>query len=398
MEHNYWKLLISITGCLLVSCQQNGELILQDTTQSIQFSSVGHAVIDKISSEDSFELTYKNSVIPHQISGDTLFWIITPENYKGPFQWSATNSQANHAQVLENKEVAGQLEVHLNHQKLVGYQMDVKESPNGVNPAFRRSGYIHPLNTPNGNRLTRIQPEDHYHHYGLWNPWTHTLVEGDTVDFWNLAKEEGTVRFAELLSEQSGPVFSEFKVRHEHVVLLNNQNKVALIETQKIRVTPISNNAYYLDFEINYTPPEKAFKIIEYRYGGFSWRATEEWDKTNSRVLSSEGNTRENADGSLAKWYLVEGALGDDYGGALIMSSPKNFNHPEPLRIWPESLSGPGDVFTNFATTKNTDWIMEPGKSYSLRYRMIIYDGQMDTIEAVNQWEVYAQPLQYTFN
>jgi len=398
MEHKYWKLLISITGCLLVSCQQNGELILQDTNQSIQFSSVGHAVIGQMSSEDSFELTYKNSVIPHQISGDTLFWIITPENHKGPFQWTSTNSQANHAQVLENKEVAEQLEVHLNHQKLVGYQMDVKESPNGVNPAFRRSGYIHPLNTPNGNRLTRIQPEDHYHHYGLWNPWTHTLVEGDTVDFWNLAKEEGTVRFAELLSEQSGPVFSEFKVRHEHVVLLNNQNKVALIETQKIRVTPISNNAYYLDFEINYTPPEKAFKIIEYRYGGFSWRATEEWDKTNSRVLSSEGNTRENADGSLAKWYLVEGALGDDYGGALIMSSPKNFNHPEPLRIWPEHLSGPGDVFTNFATTKNTDWIMEPGKSYSLRYRMIIYDGEMNAIEAENQWEIYAQPLQYTFN
>jgi hypothetical protein len=29
----------------------------------------------------------------------------------------------------------------------------------------------------------RVQAPDHSHHYGLWNPWTKVLFEGDTVDF-----------------------------------------------------------------------------------------------------------------------------------------------------------------------------------------------------------------------
>src|SRR5690606_42107088 len=45
--------------------------------------------------------------------------------------------------------------------------------------AYGRSGFIHPLWSPKGQVLTRVQPEDHYHHYGIWNPWTQLNYEGD---------------------------------------------------------------------------------------------------------------------------------------------------------------------------------------------------------------------------
>jgi len=43
--------------------------------------------------------------------------------------------------------------------------------PEGVDAKFRRSAFIHPLWSPEGEVLSRIQPPDHYHHYGIWNPF-----------------------------------------------------------------------------------------------------------------------------------------------------------------------------------------------------------------------------------
>ena len=66
--------------------------------------------------------------------------------------------------------------------------------PEGVREIFSLSGFIHPLQSPGGEVLTRIQAPDHWHHYGIWNPWTHTEFEGDTVDFWNIGSRQGRGR------------------------------------------------------------------------------------------------------------------------------------------------------------------------------------------------------------
>ncbi len=290
-----------------------------------------------------------------------------------------------------------QLSVHIGQTKVLGYQQALKAVPDGVDPAYRRSGYIHPLNSPSGKRLTRIQPKDHYHHYGIWNPWTHVLYNGDTLDFWNLNKKEATVRYAKTLYTLSGSVFSEFQVLQEHVVLKNNKEEIALNETQTIRVTPIDQSSYLLDFTITYNcATENPFKILEYRYAGFGWRTTEEWDNKNSMVLSSEGKTRKDADGSTARWCIVKGKLGDGEGGALMMSHPTNYNHPEPLRIWPENQYGRGDMFANFAPTKTRDWLLEPGNNYTLKYRMLVFDGDMTSQKAEAAWKAYAKPIEIT--
>ena len=61
----------------------------------------------------------------------------------------------------------------------------------------------------------------------------------------------------------------------------------------------------------------------------------------------------------------------------MMMSYPANYNHPEPLRIWDEkSNGGRGDMFANFATTKDKDWLLEPGKTYTLKYRLVVFNGK----------------------
>ena len=330
--------------------------------------------------------------IPYQRNENKILWkTLTPDaSYFIEKQAPTTHSAI---KIAENE---GQLEIYQNERKIIGYQMAIKGVPKGVSENYQRSGYLHPVNTPRGKRLTRIQPEDHYHHYGIWNPWTHTLFEGDTLDFWNLYKKQGTVRFAEMLKKNTGPVFSEFEVLHEHIVLKNDADKLALNEIQNIKVFPLNQSQYLMDITIQYEcATDQPFKIIQYRYGGFGWRTTEEWDNQNSRVLSSEGNTRKNADGSTALWCIVDGKLNDGHGGALMLSHPENYNHPEPLRVWPEDQYGRGDLFVNFATTKTTDWTFEPGKTYTLKYQLIVYDGKMEVASAEQAWNQFANPLQY---
>src|SRR5690606_35604510 len=93
-------------------------------------------------------------------------------------------------------------------------------------------------------------------------------------------------------------------------------------------------------------------RLLEYRYGGLGIRATEKWNKDNSVILTSEGRDRSDADGSTARWCLVQGSLDNDYGGFVMMSYPTNYNHPEPLRVWPENANKTGDVFINYAPAK----------------------------------------------
>lgn len=285
----------------------------------------------------------------------------------------------------------GKLIIRTDSTELLTYNFETVFPPAGIDSGYKRSGFIHPLQTPHGQILTRIQPPDHYHHYGIWNPWTHVLFEGDTVDFWNLNAEQGTVRFAKFIEKRNEDNFSEYSTLHEHVVFhKDGTEKVALNEIQTVRVFKPENNRYSVDLNFEYKcAGQSPFKILEYRYAGLGWRATGEWNDTNSFVSTSEGKTRIDADGTRARWFIVQGKLGNDYGGILMMSNPENYNYPEPVRIWPVGMNGRGDVFANFCPTKNTDWLLEPAKTYTLKYRFIVFNGHFTSEMAENEWKKY---------
>ncbi len=290
----------------------------------------------------------------------------------------------------------GALLIHSGDQKLLQYFFSTVYPPAGVDTAYKRSGFIHPLWSPHGQSLTRIQPPDHYHHYGIWNPWTMVEFEGDTLDFWNINSKQATVRFANFVSVQEGPVFSEFGALHEHIVLKKTgKDKVAMNELQNVRVyePDKSGDCFIVDFNINMNcATESPFRILEYRYAGLGWRTTEKWDRLNSMVLTSEGKDRKSADGSKARWCIVQGEIDDDYAGVVMMSFPTNYNFPEPLRIWPENQYNRGDMFANFCPTKDMNWDLMPGKNYNLRYRFLVYNGRFGKEKAESAWNYFASP------
>ena len=125
----------------------------------------------------------------------------------------------------------------------------------------------------------------------------------------------------------------------------------------------------------------------------FGFRANQSWTRDNTDLLTSEGNRRPDIDGTRARWIYVNGESPAGRSGLLIMACPANFNSPEPLRIWNEEANGGrGDVFINFAPTKNTDWTLHPGHPYPLRYRLYAYDDEMTPQRAEQLWRDFANP------
>lgn len=273
---------------------------------------------------------------------------------------------------------------------LVFYQTQKEPVPEGVDPIFSTSGFIHPLNTLSGETLTRIQPEDHYHHYGIWGPWTKTNIDGRNVDFWNIADKTGRVEFDSLISYEVKDGIAKIKVLQKHWDVQNNQ--VAMSEELTIRVWEPSKNKYLLEYSSEVTALVK-IELEEYRYGGgLGFRARKDWHSDNSNISTSTGLKRGDADGSLIEWLLVQGPTQSLHGkgGLLIMSHPGNWAHPEPVRVWPEdSEGGKGNVFINFTPTRFEGKKMEAGQTYTLKYGMVVFDGTMNEEDSVREFEKY---------
>jgi Family of unknown function (DUF6807) len=292
---------------------------------------------------------------------------------------------------LETTENA--LVIKAGEQELLTYNNAESLLPDSIDPLYRRSAYIHPLCSPGGEVLTAIGPADHLHHYGIWNPWTHTRVKGRRVDFWNLGEGQGTVRFEAFLEQYESKQAAGFRVSHKHICFLEDGGEeVAINEIWKVTISHQQKDRYLLDLSTTLsTPLDSGILLEQYRYGGgLGYRATERWGAGNSTILTSEGKTRPDMDGTGARWTLVEGESSVLQGrsGILFLSHPNNRAHPEPLRMWPpDSQNGKANLFLNITPIRNREWLLEPGKTYELKYRMVVFDGTLTSEEADQYWK-----------
>jgi len=324
-----------------------------------------------------------------------LWWILsgtTPAGSKRTYE--LVEGQAHSAPGVRAEKNDKVVLIKQGAAKVLSYNHAIVPPPAGQSELYNRSGFIHPLWSPSGSVLTNIHPKDHYHHVGIWMPWTKTTFEGKEVDFWNLGKGEGTVRFKRFLSTTSGPVYGGFVGEHEHVALKTDQGeKVVLKEVWDVRVYNIGGpeKGYWLwDFvSIQRCVADSPLHLEKYRYGGFGFRGAAEWKGENAAYLTSEGKTRKDGHATRARWCDTAGVSGGKWKGVTHFSHPKNFRHPEPMRIWPEFHK---EVFFNWAPEQLDAFDMEPGKDWVFRYRLYVHEGKIDVERTEQLWHDYAEP------
>ncbi|WP_075351051.1 DUF6807 domain-containing protein [Algoriphagus marinus] len=280
---------------------------------------------------------------------------------------------------------------------ILTYQTAIAKVPDGVKKDYEKSGFIHPITSPSGQVLSRIQPKDHYHHYGIWGPWTRATIGGREVDFWNLGDGKGRVDFGEILSMKEAGGAAELNVRQNHLDLTAPESeRLAIKEDLRIKVKPADQGRYSVDYTSTIsTSLEGGILLDDYRYGGgIGFRATEVWGDGNSTILTSEGNDRKTADGTAAKWIIVQGETKDKSGksGILFLSHNTNKAHPEPLRVWPVGqYDGQGNVFIEFCPIRHESWALQKDQNYTLKYRMIVFDGELSPQEAEAYWKAFVK-------
>lgn len=302
-----------------------------------------------------------------------------------------------YSQQVTLQESSKGMDFLLDGKLVLSYQMTKEPVPSGIKQAYSKSGFIHPIQSPSGQVLSRIQPADHYHHYGIWGPYTRATIEGKEVDFWNLGDEKGRVDFSHVLSKKQAGGAAELTVRQNHIDLkAPAQSQLAIAEDLRIKVKPADKGRYFVDYTSTLqTDIVGGILLDDYRYGGgIGFRATEVWGDANSTILTSEGKDRATADGSNARWILVTGQSDHSSGksGILFMSHNTNQAHPEPLRVWPPGqYEGKGNVFIEFCPIRHTSWEIQPGKRYSLTYRILVFDGELSVQEADNYWKSFVK-------
>lgn len=263
----------------------------------------------------------------------------------------------------------------------------------GLNPLLERGGFLHPVVSPGGKIVSESYAEGHPHHQGIWAPWTKTVFEGRTPDFWNMGAGTGKVEFEKLEETWSGPVAGGFRSRHQFVDLTSGESIVALNETWTVNLYQVgAGEKGYRLFDLalyQELAGESPLELPEYRYGGLGFRGRDEWvGKQNTFFLTSEGETdREKGNFTRARWTHVGGEVDGDLTGIAILGHPENFRAPQPVRLHPS------EPFFCFAPSQLGDWAITKEEPYRARYRFAVMDGAPDVDLIERLWNDFAYPV-----
>lgn len=270
---------------------------------------------------------------------------------------------------------------------ILTYHKAVVPGPEGMSDLYRKSGFIHPLHTPDGEVVTSIHAPGHEHHMGLWHAWVHTEFRGRPVDFWNVNGDTGLVRYAGSEAVHQDAQTVGFTVRQEQVASAHDGLDEEVVLSEKLTVAVRrENGANVIDYvirQLNVTDAPLLLPI--YRYGGgIAYRAPDNWEDGNAGYVTSEGLDRTEGHATRGRWVAMYGPTASGDATVVIMGHPSNHDSPQRMRIWPE-----GKIFFTYVPTQEFDWEIRPGEEIEMRYRVIVSDGRPDPSEIEQQWSHY---------
>lgn len=275
---------------------------------------------------------------------------------------------------------------------VLSYYVKNSLTPEYIDPAISRGGYIHPLYSPSGVPLTtHMDSSLHPHHLGVWSPWTNIKFNGNTPDFWNLPEGTAKIYVSDSLDAiRQGPVFGGLANRHFYADISNNVPVMALNEQWKVRVYQLPENSGYrmVDLQlVQTTNTSNPLILPEYHYGGMAFRGHTDWNNPdNVSFVTSEGFNRQTGNETRARWAAMWGTINGRKAGVAILGHPSNPRAPQPVRIHPET------PYFVFAPVQLGEMVIKPGDPYRATYRFITFDGEPD-IEQIDQlWKNFAYP------
>lgn len=249
---------------------------------------------------------------------------------------------------------------------------------------YRRSNYIHPLYTLDGQILTEDFPPDHPHHRGIFWAW-HQLYIGDKRlgDAWDIKDFRWEVKSVKALKKQGDAkaIQAEVLWKTTQWVDADGNEKPVVKEITTIKVYPAENHYRQIDIEISIRALEPNMRIggseNEKGYGGFSPRIRLVDDM---KFTSTEGIVQPKSLPVKARgWMDISGSYGK--GGALaglsILCHPDNPGFPNPWILRSKGsmqnavFPYPGAIAVPLSESQPT----------VLRYRLLVHEGDNEALD-----------------
>jgi Family of unknown function (DUF6807) len=292
----------------------------------------------------------------------------------------------------------------LDGRTIFAYHKAVTEPPAGIDPVYRRSGFVHPLATRSGVVVTDDFSPEHPHQHGLFTAWVNTTHDGRKVDFWNQLARTGRVGND---PDDPGPVFvagpirADFgaALRHDDLTAPGGPEKV-LEERWRFTFHDIPG-VVVLDFTSEQKGVgAKPLKINKYHYGGLGFRGSRRWSDPSAKgedppdpvkaghveFLTGEGKHRVDGNHTRPRWVDLSGEVDGKIAGAAVLDHPGNFRYPQPVRLHPNM------PYFSFSPPVLGDFEIAPGQTYTSRYRLIVHDGRPDPALIERLWNDFADP------
>lgn len=312
---------------------------------------------------------------------------------------------------LETKDA---ITVKLGDKPVLRYNKAVRKSPAGIDAVYRRSGYIHPVYTPEGKEITGDFPADHPHQHALFFPWTSTTFEGRDINFWDQKAGTARVSHSKVVSVENGKDFGQFVVEllHEELTAPGGPKPV-LRETWSVRVYNTSNDTFLFDIQSEQRCASSSpLTLNKYHYGGMSIRGTDQWfnrsassaygawvkklktdpdaaapgiDVMKHDFLTSEGEHQYAGNHSRPRWVDMFGPIDGTTAGIAVLCHPKNFRAPQSVRLHPHK------PYFCFAPMVSGEFQIKPGESYVSRYRYVVHSGEPDVRAIDAEWGRFAK-------
>jgi len=289
-------------------------------------------------------------------------------------------------------ETSDTISVSVDGKPVLVYQKSIKESPQGIDPIYRRSGYIHSIKNPAGQTLTGDFAADHAHQHALFFAWRQVSFEGRQTDFWDQKTDRGRTFHHSVEALQSGEDSGMFTVtlRHEDQTAVEAPKDI-IRETWTITVYDRGQNkdAFVFDLEQTQTNVADSPIVIEkYHYGGMALRGNSQWLSTETDavgITTNEGKSREEGNHSRPNWVDMHGPIDGKMAGIAVLSHPANFRHPQPVRLHPNK------PYFCFSPMVESGFSIGAGKTYRGRYRYVAHNGAAKQERIDAEWQAFSK-------
>jgi len=276
----------------------------------------------------------------------------------------------------------------------------------------RAKPVLHPLVGPRGRRVTRAWPleegvageaHDHPHHESLW--FTHGMVNG--IDFWAKAKGRWP-------SDPAAEPIPRIVQRALAATAAGGRASIdatndwvgpdgAIVCTERRRfVFSADATARVVDVEITIAADHGSVTLGDTKEGTMAIRVATPLQPKEAngsagaagRIVNSEGLENGAAWGKPARWVDYSGPIGGAVVGIAMLDHPANIRHPTHWHARDYGLFAANPFglhdFTG-AARGSGDHTIPAGESLTLRYRIVIHDGDAAAAGIEDRWRAWSR-------